>query len=202
TPSRFRKSGEIKNSKICKELFPNSEYLLPMSLEERQQAFPVSIKDYPAWEVAYIRVMNSFEGDRVLRAFQKITDWAKNENTYDDGILFGMSVDDPMVTPKHLYRYEMCFVPNRPFICPDGISEMKIPPRKYAVTRVSGDIRKVATAWEYLFRGWLINSDYEPEHAPAFEIFLNKEKALDWSNFELDLCVPIQPLQKQEEKFL
>ena len=69
---------------------------------------------------------------------------------------------------------------------------------RYAVTKVSGDIRKVATATDYLFRGWLIHSDYEPEHAPGLEIFLDKEKALDWSPFELELCIPVRKLAEMK----
>src|SRR5271167_3252842 len=41
SPSQFRKNGEIKKSKIRKELFPKDEYGLPMSAEERRAAFPV-----------------------------------------------------------------------------------------------------------------------------------------------------------------
>src|SRR5580704_5929436 len=33
SPSQFRKTGEIKKSKICKELSPGQEYVLPMSAE-------------------------------------------------------------------------------------------------------------------------------------------------------------------------
>src|SRR5438270_4805023 len=36
SPSQFRKSGEIKKSKICKELLPEQEYLLPLSAEEKK----------------------------------------------------------------------------------------------------------------------------------------------------------------------
>src|SRR3984885_4067349 len=35
TPSQFRKTGEIKNSKICKEIKTGQEYVLPMSAEEK-----------------------------------------------------------------------------------------------------------------------------------------------------------------------
>ena len=75
---------------------------------------------------------------------------------------------------------------------------MKMPAMRYAVVKVSGDIKRVSTAWDYLFRGWLINSSYEPEHAPALEIFLNKETATDWSQFDLELCLPIKKLEKTE----
>src|SRR5579871_1521708 len=192
SPRQFRKSGEIKKSKICKELFSPKEYLLPMSTEEKRAAFPVRLIDVPERQVAYIRVTNAFEMDRVIAALKTLIEWAKSQNIFEDGTLFGMSADDPHVTPKHLYRYEVCFTSSSPFECAEGISKLTMPAMRYAVVRVSGDIRTVTTATDYLFRGWLINSDYEPEHAPGLEVFLNKENALDWSHFELDLCIPVQ----------
>jgi AraC family transcriptional regulator len=196
SPSRFRKSGEIKKSKICKELFSKEEYLLPMTAEEKRAAFPVRLIDLPERQVAYIRVTNAFKMDRVIAAFKTVIEWAKAQNIFKQGTLFGMSVDDPAVTPKHLYRYEVCLASSLPFECTDGISRLKMPAMRYAVTTVSGDIRRVATATDYLFRGWLINSAYQVEPAPGLEIFLDKEKATDWSHFDLDLCIPVRKLTK------
>jgi AraC family transcriptional regulator len=192
SPSQFRKSGEIKKSKICKELFDDRDYDLPMSAEEKRAAFPVRLIDIPERQVAYIRVTDAFEGDRVLAALKAMIEWAKSQDIFSQGILFGMTVDDPHVTPMHLYRYEVCLASPRPFECMEGMSKLKMPAMRYAVTKVSGDIRKVATAWDYIYRNWLINSAYEPEHAPALEIFLEKENALDWSHCELELCLPVR----------
>jgi predicted transcriptional regulator YdeE len=84
----------------------------------------------------------------------------------------------------------------------EGMSKLKMPAMRYAVIKVSGDIHKVATAWDYLYRDWLINSAYEPEHAPALEIFLDKESAMDWSHFELDLCLPVRkPAELRSSNF-
>jgi len=192
SPSLFRKSGEIKKSKICKELFDDQDYDLPMSAEEKRAAFPVRLIDFPERQVAYIRVTSAFEGDRVLAALKTMVEWAKSRDIFSQGILFGMTVDDPHVTPKHLYRYEVCFASSLPFECMEGMSKLKMPAMRYAVTKVSGDLRKVATAWDYIYRNWLIHSAYEPEHAPALEIFLEKENALDWSHCELELCLPVR----------
>jgi AraC family transcriptional regulator len=74
----------------------------------------------------------------------------------------------------------------------EGMSKLKMPAMRYAVINVSGDINKVATAWDYLYRDWLVNSAYEPEHAPALEIFVDKESATDWSHFELELRLPLR----------
>ncbi len=194
SPSQFRKNGEIKKSKICKELYSGQEYLLPMSAEEKRTAFPVRLIDVPERQVAYIRVTNAFEMDRVIAALNTLVEWAKSQGIFSQGTLFGMSVDDPHVTPKRLYRYEVCLATSSPFECTEGISKLRMPAMRYAATRVSGDIRKVATATDYLFRGWLIHSDYEPEHAPGLEVFLDKEKAMDWSHFELELCIPVRKM--------
>jgi AraC family transcriptional regulator len=191
SPSQFRKSGKIKKSKICKELFPEDEYGVPMSAEEKRAAFPVRLIDIPERQVAYIRVTNAFEMDRVLAALKTLIEWAKSQGIFADGILFGMTVDDPHVTPKHLYRYEVCIASSFPLECAAGMSKLKMPAMRYAVIKVSGDIHKVATAWDYLYRDWLIHSAYEPEHGPALEVFLDKESALDWSHFELELCLPV-----------
>jgi AraC family transcriptional regulator len=192
SPSQFRKSGEIKKSKICKELFDDSDYDLPMSAEEKGAAFPVKLIDIPERQVAYIRVTNAFEEGRVLGALKTLIEWAKSQNIFSQGTLFGMTVDDPHVTPMHLYRYEVCFASSVPFECARGISKLKMPAMRYAVTKVSGDLHKVATAWDYIYRNWLINSPYEPEHAPALEVFLEKENALDWSHVEVELCLPVR----------
>jgi AraC family transcriptional regulator len=194
SPSEFRKTGKIKKRKIRKAINTGQEYVLPMSVVEMKKAFPVRFIDLPARKIAYIRVVDAFDMDRVLAAFKTMIAWAKSKALYSRGVLFGMTLDDPDVTPKHLIRYEVCLASDSPFECADGMSKMKLPATRYAVARVSGDIRWVATAWDYLIRTWLINSPYEPEHAPALEIFLDKERAADWSHFELELCLPIRKM--------
>src|SRR5215831_8844032 len=95
SPSQFRKSGEIKKSKICKELYSAQEYLLPMGAEEKRAAFPVRLIDVPERQVAYIRVTNAFEMERVRAALHTLVEWAKAQKIFSQGTLFGMSVDDP-----------------------------------------------------------------------------------------------------------
>jgi AraC family transcriptional regulator len=196
SPRQFRTRGEIKKSKIRKDLFRKQDYLLPLGAAEKKALFPVKLFDLPRRRVTYLRVTNTSAPGRVLAAFKTMTEWARSQGVLAQGVLFGMSTDDPHVTPRHLYRYEVCLASTAPVSAPKGMSKLTMPAMRYAVTRVSGDLRKVATAWDYLYRGWLINSEYEPEHAPALEIFLDKAKATDWSHFELDLCVPVKKLRK------
>jgi AraC family transcriptional regulator len=188
----YKKTGLIENSKICKELFPMDKYIVPMTKEELIEKFPVEIKEFPERRVAFIRVNNSYTEGKVTKAFKQMAEWAKAKNLYEAKTLFGMSIDDPMVTPAEKCRYEVCLTIPTSFDCNSEMSTMIMPKCKYAVTKVYGDLKTEATAINYLFSNWLINSSYEPEHQHVLEIFLNKNNIFDWDNLELELCLPIK----------
>lgn len=194
SPRSYKKDSSQINSKIRKELFPLSEYLVPMSIEEKQEKFPVEIKQFPMRKVAYIRVVNSYQEGVVLEAFTRLITWAKQMDLYADGQFFGMSLDDPMTTPNEKYRYEACLEIPLDFELNEShpIDIMMMEACQYASCKVSGNINVVATATHYLFNEWLVNSSYEPEHQHGLELFLDRENICNWSSFDLDLCIPIK----------
>ena len=194
SPSSYRNNGKIENSKIRKELFSLNEYLVTMSEEELKTSFPVEIRNLPKRRVAYIRVLDSYREGVVLNAFEDIIKWAKKMNLFYSEKIFGMSIDDPMVTPKEKYRYEVCItIPEKFTVDAGNYMETTILPKcKYAVATVSGNFNLVATATHYLFNNWLINSSFEPDHQPGLEIFLDKENICNWNHFDLELCIPIK----------
>jgi AraC family transcriptional regulator len=198
SPSEYRKGGKIKNSKIRKELFPVSQYHCNMTEEELKNKFPVEIRQVPERRIAYIRVLDSFREGVVLSVFADMIKWAKKMNLYHTETIFGMSMDDPEVTPKEKYRYEVCItLPKKFEIDPDGFIEITTLPKcKYAVTAVSGDLNLVVAATNYLFDNWLINSSYESEHLHALEVFLDKENICNWDHFDLELCIPVKALKE------
>ena len=114
-----------------------------MSAEEKKAAFPVRLIDIPERQVAYIRVTNAFAMEKVLAALKTVIEWAKSQDIFSQGTLFGMTVDDPHVTPARLYRYEVCLASSLPFQCMKGMSKLKIPAMRYAAIKVSGDLDKV-----------------------------------------------------------
>jgi AraC family transcriptional regulator len=196
SPSTYRNNGEIENSKIRKELFSINSYLVPMSDEEMKENFPVTIKTFSKRRIAYIRVMDSYEEGVVINAFEQMSNWAKKMNLFQSEQIFGMSADDPMVTPKAKYRYEVCItIPADLKVDPkDNIETTFLPKCDYAVSSVSGNFNFVATATYYLFNKWLISSSYEPKHQPGLELFLDNEKVCNWDYFDLDLCVPVKKI--------
>ena len=198
SPSTYKSTGKIENSKICKELFPLDQYLVPMSEAELRQRFPVTIKEFPQRQVAYIPVVNSYQEGVVIEAFEKISEWAKKMNLFESETIFGMSLDDPLTTPQDKCRYEVCISLPDNFQLDEKypMELMTMPKCKYGVTRVSAEFNIVATAINYLFGNWLVNSEYEPEHLHGMEIFLDNEKVCDWSYLDLELCIPVKTLKK------
>ncbi len=197
SPSGYRRHGSIENSKIRKELVPLDQYLCPMSDEELVTNFPVKIREFPERRIAYIRIVDAYREGVVLKAFEELVSWAKKANLFDWGTIFGMSLDDPKVTPKEKYRYEVCItIPKNFKVTAHNMQTMILPPCKYAVVSVSGGFNFVATAIHYLFNHWLINSAHEPDHLPGLGIFLDKENVCNWSHFDLDLCLPVKSLNQ------
>jgi len=197
SPSEYRKSGKIKNSKIRKELYPVNKYHCNISEEELKTKFPVEIRQLPERRIAYIRVMDSFREGIVLKAFEEMVTWAKKMNLFHSETIFGMSMDDPEVTPKEKYRYEVCItIPLKFKMESDSsIETTTLPKCKYAVTAVSGDFNLVVAATNYLFDYWLINSLYESESQYGLEVFLDKENICNWNHFDLELYIPVKALK-------
>jgi AraC family transcriptional regulator len=166
--------------------------------EELKNKFPVEIRQLPERRIAYKRVLDSFREDVVLNAFGDMVRWAKKMNLFHSETIFGMSMDDPEVTPKEKYRYEVCItIPEKFKIDSDSFIETTILPKcKYAVTSVSGDFNLVVAATNYLFDNWLINSLYESEPQHGLEVFLDKENICNWNHFDLELFIPVKALRK------
>lgn len=194
SPSAYRITGKIENSKIRKELVPLDAYICPMSDTELKANFPIEIREFPQRRIAYIRVVDAYRKGVAIEAFDRLVQWSKLVGLFDSGTFFGMSIDDPKVTPKEKYRYEACItIPEKFKVSTHSpVETTTLPSCKYAVTTVSGDFTYVATAIHYLFNKWLLNSDYEHQH--GMEVFLDKENICNWEHFHLDLCVPVQSL--------
>lgn len=197
SPILYKKGEDIKNSKICKELQPITEYHCDMTQEELELYFPVKIVQLPERKIAYIRVTDAFKKGVVINAFAKLIEWSKEAKLYKTETIFGMSKDDPEVTPKEKYRYEACItLPKNFTINANSPVQMTVLPAcKYAFTTVSGDINKVGAGINYLFDDWLINSDYECETQSGLEIFLDKENVCNWNHFDLEIGIPVKAIK-------
>ena len=190
SPSRWNRDAPLTESKI-RQTMPD----FPQYTEEELAAFQfdVSVREFPAVRLAYVRVTDSFAPERVLAGHDRLMAW----HTARGGkptTLIGMSQDDPDVTPPELCRYDFCLIVPRDFQGDGDISARDFPACHLASVTVCGDIYLVDKVWQFLFRRWLPNSRFQPDNLPAMEIYRRWPHEIGWETFDLECAIPIRAL--------
>lgn len=173
-----------RESKIRQELLTNAGYDFSVDVAD---GFRVKIADRPAIRIAYVRAIG---GKNIRAALERLQHWSRSRAL--EGQLIGRSKDNAETTPKSRYRYDWCIQIPDDFKPDREVSYGRIAARKFVVLRCEGDIRKLFRAWSYLYRDWLPASGYQPADEAAMEVFLGE---LSTTHFDLDCCIPIEPLR-------
>src|SRR4029078_11803081 len=72
--------------------------------------FKVNLRSLPEQRLAYIRVYDSYSSfSRIKDAYYRLITWYRQRGgSIDDVLLYGMSQDNPDVTPLQLCRFDWC----------------------------------------------------------------------------------------------
>lgn len=196
TASQFKKDKDLQKSKIYQEDNPRSFYLVyEESRKKASVEFPVEIRKEPAIPVALIRASFGADGTALLEAYYELMEWAESVSMpVSDLRRFGMSIDDPNVTPSQRYRYDFAVANPAGKKVSGRVEEGEIPGGLYASLHCIGDLQRVAQAWDFLYRSWLPESGYVPRHYPAVEAFLKGPEEIGWDQFDMRCSVPIRKL--------
>lgn len=196
TPGQLRKDPEIQNSRIYQEK-PEQDFHLAYEEGRKRAAvaFDVEIKELNPIPVALIRAVFGQDGSALVAAYEQLMSWYEARGHHRTGSRrYGMSIDDPDVTPANLYRYDFAVGLEDAFE-PEGLIEAtEIPGGTYAVLACQGDLATVAQGWDYLYKSWLPTSGYVPRHHPAVEEFLKGPEQIGWEQFDLLLKIPIEKI--------
>ncbi len=191
-PSQWSRDESLKERKIgqVEGEFPS------YTIEELCQAstkFPVEIFDVPAQRLAYIRVTDAYASwDEVVEQHDVLMAWYQAQGgRLDDARLYGMSQDDPDVTPKELCRFDWCIAIPDDWYVPAHISEREFPTFTVAAVHTCGDLELFDHAVQYLWRYWLPQSRYQPDNLPAMEIYRQLPIHLGWDTYDMWCAVPI-----------
>lgn len=196
TASQFRKDKDLQKRKIYQENNPQSFYLVYQESRKAQRPeFEVIVSEQKVIPIAFIRATFGEDGSALLAAYHELMAWAESVQIPMPKIRrFGMSMDDPSVTPSKRYRYDFAVAnPDQKSVA-GRVEKGEIPGGLYARVHCQGDIHRVAQAWDYLYSIWLPDSGYMPRHFPAVEAFLKGPEEIGWEQFDLHCLVPIQKL--------
>lgn len=160
------------------------------------EAFEVRLRTLPAQRLAYIRVYDSYSDfHQILGAYERLIAWyCQRGGRLSDTTLYGMSQDNPDVTPMRLCRFDWCVSIPADWQAEGEISVQDFPECTVAAIRCTGDINQVDRAVQYLFRYWLPRSRYQPANLPGMEIYHRQPAEIGWETFDIDCAVPIVAL--------
>ncbi|MCB0711793.1 MAG: AraC family transcriptional regulator [Ignavibacteriae bacterium] len=188
SPSAFRKDKELQKSRIYQE---QNEYDFYYTIEESRREgvreFPVTIEQVEGTPIALVRAFFGADGSGLLESYHHLMEWGEKRGFRLRGerCRFGMSIDDPDVTPVGLYRYDFALAVDRGTEG-EGIVEIgEIPAGAYVTLHCEGTITDVAQAWDYLYQVWLPESTYLPLHYPAIEEFVKGPEEIGWEKFDI-----------------
>ena len=194
SPSVFRKDKKLQNSRIYQEHNSNDFYIrIENSRKLTKQVFKVKVETLPKIDIAYTKAVFGADGAGMVEKYLDLMNWAKENNINTKGELtrFGMSIDNPEVTPASKFRYDFALKIQTNHPLKDGIELGVIPSCEFATVHVKGTLENVAQAWDYLFQTWLPNSEYVPIHYPAMEEFIQGPEEIGWEKFNLKCRIPI-----------
>jgi AraC family transcriptional regulator len=184
---------ESKNRKVFDE-FPQYTVEVLSDVEQTGE-FDVQIRSLPAQRMAFNRVFTSFQAEPMISGYQRLLDWYRSQGGDPaKATLYGMSQDDPDITPVELYRYDFCFAVPDAWKAAGEIGIQDFPGCQIASIHCQGDIYLVSRAWQYLYRYWFPNSRYQPDNLPAMEIYHRQPAELGWEIYDLECAVPIVSL--------
>ena len=161
----------------------------PLGRGENPDGFAVVFRDLPPRRVAYLRVLDPFQGTGVFDACMRLVAWAEARGLAD-GQWLGYMWDDPEVVALQDCRYDVGVVigPTDPT---DGVSVLDFPAMRVAEVRIRGDLALETRALDWLFDTWLPASGCLPDDQPGFEAWIGRPFAHGFEHFELALHLPV-----------
>lgn len=197
TASAWDRQSPLKNSKIDQPTGPFPRYTIAMLAEfATQDAYRVTLRTLPAQRLAYIRVYDAYNSPgQIATAYEQLLAWYGHQGgDLAQTTLYGMSQDDPDITPLHRCRFDWCLTVPAAWQATGPVSIQTFPACQVATIRVVGDLAQEDRALNYLFRYWLPRSRYQPANLPGMEIYRQLPGGSGWETLDMDCAVPVVAL--------
>lgn len=195
--SQWDRTRPLKNSKIGQQPEEFPRYTVEdLHNWAEQSSLQVRICSLPPQRLAYIRVYDSYSHfGRIKDAYQRLIDWYRGRGgRLAQTTLYGMSQDDPEITPLPLCRFDWCLAVPADWQAEGEVNVVDFPACQVAVVPCRGDLAQEDKVIQFLFRYWLPRSCYQPANLPAMEIYRRQPAELGWETYDMDCAVPVARL--------
>lgn len=185
-PLKERKIGQVEGE------FPSYTF---EELRNAEPDLPVEILELDAQRLAYVRILDAYNHwPKVVAAHDELLAWYRSDEGAGPVKLYGMSQDDPDVTPVSHCRFDWCVaIPDdRPV--PANLSERRFPACRVAAIHAVGGLGRLDLVNQYLWRYWMPRSRYQPDNLPGMEIYRRLPDETGWDTFDMLCAIPIVKL--------
>jgi AraC family transcriptional regulator len=167
---------------------------------ERGIAMQVELKTLPAMQLAYLRWTGPYGHPGITQTWERFGAWcAQRGLTQPRRKMFGISQDNPEITPADKCRYDCCVEVDKGFAVPgaseSGVGVQSFAGGRYACARFAGTGADIHTAWMRMFGEWLPQSGWQADDKPGLELY-DEDFVVDHATgaFNCWLCVPVRSL--------
>ena len=150
----------------------------------------VEIRGYPARRVATVRHVGPYRD--IGAAFARLAGLAGPAGLLSGGPMMGIYHDDPEVTPEDELRSDAALVVDEGASLPEGLTEVRIPAGRYAVTVHVGPYAGLPEVWSRLMGRWLPGSGHRVGEGVSLEIYRNTPGQVPDDELETELLVPVR----------
>ena len=154
----------------------------------------VTIVDRKPTTVAYLRHIGPYGKEISEFWMREVDPWMQTNGLYGKP-RYGISHDDPGITPAEKLRYDAAVEVAPDFAGAGNHQIAVLPGGKYAVGEFKGDDRQIGEQWTWLLRDWLPASGMQLDSRPFFEHYPTDAKYdVQTGEFECEICIPVAPL--------
>ncbi|NHZ47708.1 AraC family transcriptional regulator [Nitratidesulfovibrio liaohensis] len=165
----------------------------------RSDAMNVEVTEKPAYRVAYLRHIGPYAGETIGPVWGRLMAWAGQRGLMRPGVPgFGVSWDNPEVTPPENCRYDACIAIGPEVdaleLAEAGISVQTLPGGLYAEYRSMIPCDGFFRAWNDMYTQWLPASGWQCDDRPGYELYHDMLGCPPEGPWDVGICVAVRPL--------
>ena len=155
---------------------------------ERNVKMNATVKEMPAWTVAYVRKMGPYGKEVCEAAFGELMRWAGPKGLIGRGPMMGMYWDNPEVTAPERCRTDACLVvpPGTKVDAPLALQDIAGGPHLVCAFEIPST--DFSGAWEAAFRH-LVEQGLECADRPCYEQYHDD---CTGPTCRFDICIPLK----------
>lgn len=188
TPSQYR-------SGIAPQTLPGPSNPEAQPYEHAYVIHGVSLQNLPDIFTIYVACYEGYDLQMICRAWEKLNRWAAMQNLdLSASQAIGISLDDPVITLQTHCRYFACLSTPTAVHTTPPVNTLTIPAGRYAVFHTESPAMELSQVYRSIYHDWLPDSGYQPANSLPFEIYLQTPERHPRQWFEVDICIPVEPI--------